>query len=68
MAHAEITELCQHDQVTVIDFPDIRHAITTVGTGDGVTLHDPLLPHAVPLSREDLTERYGGVAILLERR
>ncbi|HEX3135446.1 MAG TPA: C39 family peptidase [Planctomycetota bacterium] len=68
MVHAEVADLCRQDQVTVIDFPDLRHAITTVGTGDGVTLHDPLQPRPLPLSREDLTERYGGVAILIERR
>jgi len=68
MAHASVDELCQPGQVTVIDFPDIRHAITTVGVGDGVTLHDPLHPKSLPLSKEDLTERYGGVAIILEKR
>jgi len=49
-------------------FPDIRHAITTVGTGQGVTLHDPLQPQSKPLSRDELAERYGGIAILIERR
>lgn len=68
MAHATVDELCRRDQVTVIDFPDIRHAITTVGTGEGVTLHDPLLARPVPLSRDDLTGRYGGVAILIQPR
>lgn len=68
MAHATVDDLCLPDQVTVIDFPDIRHAITTVGTGDGVRLHDPLQPRSVALSRTTLADRYGGVAILIERR
>jgi hypothetical protein len=65
MAHASVGDLCRSGQVTVIDFPDIRHAITTVGTGAGVMLHDPLKAKPVPLASEDLAERYGGVAILL---
>ncbi len=68
MAHAEIAELCREGQVTVIDFPDLRHAITTLGTGDAVTLHDPLLLQPVPLTRDELGERYGGVAIMIERQ
>lgn len=67
MAHASVTELCRNGQVAVIDFPDIRHAITTVGNGDGVILHDPLQPQPKTLSVEELTKRYGGVAILIER-
>jgi hypothetical protein len=68
MAHASVDDLCQPGQITVIDFPDIRHAITTVGVGDGVTLHDPLRQQPVRLSKEDLAERYGGVAIIIEKR
>ncbi len=68
MVHADLDELCQLGQVTVIDFPDMAHALTTVGTGAGVILHDPLQPRPGPYSRKDLAERYGGVAILLERR
>lgn len=68
MAHASVAALCRDRQVTVIDFPDIRHAITVVGNGMGVTLHDPLHAKPLLLDAEDLAERYGGVAILLEKR
>lgn len=68
MAHATVADLCRSGQVAVIDFPDIRHAITTVGTGEGVTLHDPLRPKPVPLSAEALADHYGGVAILIAPR
>jgi hypothetical protein len=68
MAHATVEDLCRLGQVTVIDFPDIRHAITTVGTDNGVTLHDPLHPKPLSLTKEELTERYGGVAIVIEPR
>ena len=68
MVHATVADLCRSGQVAVIDFPEIRHAITTVGTGDGVTLHDPLQPRPLPLTKTSLDERYGGVATLIERK
>ena len=68
MAHASVAELCRTGQVAVIDFPHMLHAITTVGNGDSVTLHDPLQPEPEQLSPEILAERYGGTAILIERR
>jgi hypothetical protein len=68
MAHASVADLCRNGQIAVIDFPDIRHAITTIGTGEGVVLHDPLLPRPIQLSGEDVADHYGGVAIMIEPR
>lgn len=68
MAYVSADDLCRPGQVAVIDFPDIRHAITTVGRGDHATLHDPLWYKPEIISREDLAKRYGGVAILIEPR
>jgi hypothetical protein len=60
-------ELCRPGQVAVIDFPAIAHAITVVGGGEDVLLHDPLADEPRRLSRTDLASRYGGSAIVLER-
>lgn len=68
MAYVAPATLCEPGRVAVIDFPDIRHAITTVGDGRGVTLHDPLMHKPLTLSQDDLAERYGGTAILIESR
>lgn len=68
MAYVAPATLCESGRVAVIDFPDIRHAITTVGDGRGVTLHDPLMHKPSTLSQDDLAERYGGTAILIESR
>ena len=61
-------DLLVKDQVAVIDFPELRHAITVVGLGDAVTLHDPLLRYPIRMSRADLALRYGGIAVVLELR
>lgn len=68
MSYATIDHLCEVGRVAVIDFPAIRHAITIVGTGDGVTLHDPLRHEPKPLKKDDLKKRYGGVALVIEPR
>lgn len=60
-------ELCRSGQVAVIDFPAIAHAITVVGGGEDVLLHDPLADAPRRLPRDDLARRYGGSAIVLER-
>lgn len=61
-------DLCAPGRVAVIDFPAIAHAITVIGRGEDVLLHDPLTYEPRSLSRADLGSRYGGTAILLEDR
>ena len=68
MAYVTVDDICRSGQVAVIDFPYIRHAITTVGMGDHAMLHDPLWYKPEAISRDDLAKRYGGVAILIEPR
>lgn len=66
LARVTPEELCLPGRVAVIDFPEIRHAITVVGRGEDVLLHDPLADAPRPLARADLARRYGGTAIILE--
>jgi hypothetical protein len=61
-----VDDLCVPGRVSVIDFPAIAHAITVVGRGEDVLLHDPLADAPRALSRPDLARRYGGTAIVLE--
>jgi hypothetical protein len=68
MRYLSVPELCTPGCIAVIDFPAIRHAITTVGLGDGVTLHDPLAGEPRHLSPALLAKQYGGTAIVFERR
>lgn len=55
-------------RVAVIDWPQIAHAVATVGAGDHVVLHDPLHHEAGTWSATELAERYGGIAVVFERR
>ncbi len=60
--------LCLAGADAVIDFPEIVHAISVHGVGDGVILHDPLQQEPQLLALAELSERYGGLAIVLEPR
>jgi hypothetical protein len=66
LARVTPEELCEPGRIAVIDFPAIAHAITVVGRGDDVLLHDPLADAPRALARADLARRYGGTAIILE--
>lgn len=61
-------DLLVRGRIAVIDWPQLRHAITVVGTGDGVTVHDPLKDEPMPWTIETLRLRYGGTALLIEPR
>ena len=54
--------------IAVIDWPQLRHAIAVVGTGDAVLVHDPLKDEPVIWSLDELRQRYGGTALLIEPR
>lgn len=66
LARVTPEELCAPGRIAVIDFPAIAHAITVVGRGDDVLLHDPLADEPRALARDVLARRYGGTAIILE--
>jgi hypothetical protein len=61
-------DLCVPGTISVIDFPEIYHAIAVYGVGNGVTLHDPTSRKPEQLTLQRLGERYGGLAIILERK
>ena len=67
LARVTPAELCASGQVSVIDFPAIAHAITVVGRGEDVLLHDPLTDEPRILAQAELASRYGGTAIILEK-
>lgn len=66
LARVTPEELCAPGRVAVIDFPAISHAITVIGRGKDVLLHDPLANEPRTLTQADLARRYGGTAVLLE--
>jgi hypothetical protein len=61
-------ELREPGRVAVIDWPQLQHAVTTVGAGDHVVLHDPLRHDRATWTAAELDERYGGIAVVFERR
>lgn len=65
---APAEDLLVRGRIAVIDWPQLRHAITVVGTGDGVTMHDPLKDEPKPWDLDTLRVRYGGTALLIEPR
>jgi hypothetical protein len=68
MTETPVETLLTPGLVAVIDFPEEYHAISTIGNGDGVLLHDPLMSKPYRMTRDQLAELYGGLAIILEPR